>query len=82
MSATLNTDVTGRDDLSAARYLVATPQGLLLVQGCVFGDFGIHPDGGDVALVHLPTGRTLGRFDDLQHAYTAMAEVGRGFGRA
>lgn len=83
MSATLNTDVTGRDDMAVARYLVATPAGNLLVSGWVYGVFGIHPTEAGVALVHLPDGRPVAEFGDTQQALNAMAEACRaGFGMA
>lgn len=79
---TLNTQVTGRDDLTDARYQIATTDGTRTVRGQVYQNMGLHQDGRCVVLTHLPTGNRLGAFDDLRVAYAAMAEACRGFGRA
>ena len=73
--ADINTDVTGRDDLTDAVFHISTPTGLLLVDGCVYGDFGLHPDRGAIAFTHLPTGQVLGRFGGFDAAYAAMGEA-------
>ena len=72
---TLNTQVTGRDDLTDARYQIATDAGVLTVDGCVYREFGLHPAAGKLALSHLPTGRVLDHFTNFDAAYRAMADT-------
>ena len=71
---TLNPQVTGRDELTDARYQIATTDGLLVVEGCVYGDFGLHPVAGTLALSHLPTGRVLKHFTSWHLALLAISE--------
>ncbi|WP_376956464.1 hypothetical protein ABNQ39_00365 (plasmid) [Azospirillum sp. A26] len=71
---TLNATVTGRDDLTDARYQIATDAGPQTVNGCVFGEFGLHPASGALVLSHLPTGRVLDSFRSWGPALQAMAE--------
>lgn len=81
--ADINSIVTGCDELTNASYQIVTADGLLLVEGCVYGDFGIHPVAGTLALSHLPTGQVLGHFGGFVAAYTAMGEACcYGWGRA
>jgi hypothetical protein len=80
---TLNPTVTGRDDLTNARFQIATDAGPRTVKGCVYREFGLHPEKRRVVLTHLPTGNRLGAFDDMRAAYAAMSDAcRRGFGRA
>lgn len=72
---TLNSTVTGRDELADARYQIATAAGPKTVKGCVYRDFGLHPAAGKLALSHLPTGRVLEHFTDFGAAYRAMADT-------
>ncbi|MBP2232546.1 hypothetical protein J2847_005875 [Azospirillum agricola] len=79
----INADVIGRDDLTDAIFHITTPAGLLLVNGCVYRDFGLHPHRCAIVLTHLPTGEALGTFGDIADAYVAMGDASRcGWGRA
>lgn len=77
MASALNTQVTGRDELTVLPYQITTTEGSRRVRGWVWQSCGIRRDREKRRIVidHLPTGALIGVAPDVESALRAVTDL-------